>query len=265
MPGRPKRSEPGRLSRSESRKASRAAPRKGSPSVPGKASIPRGPAVSEAPAARRRRAARIIAELQELYPDATCALVHRNAFELLVATILSAQSTDVTVNKVTPVLFDRYPDPESLAAASPGDIEKIVYPTGFFRQKTRSIIGAARAIVEEFGGRVPGTVAELTRLPGVARKTANVVVGTWFGRNEGVIVDTHVGRLARRLALSPSSRNEKDALRIEQDLMEVLPQDQWTFTAHALVWHGRKVCSARKPDCPQCRLQKLCPSAFTFD
>jgi len=264
MPARPKRSEPGKPA-TVSRGASRPAPRKGSPSAPAGGATPAGPAVRETPAARKRRAARIVAELQELYPDATCALVHRNAFELLVATILSAQSTDVTVNRITPVLFERYPDPQALAEAPAAEVEKIIYPTGFFRQKTRSIIGAARAIVEEFGGRVPGTVAELTRLPGVARKTANVVVGTWFGRNEGVIVDTHVGRLARRLALSPASRNDKDALRIEQDLMEILPQEKWTFTAHALVWHGRKVCSARKPDCQHCRLQKLCPAAFTFD
>ncbi len=264
MPARPKRAESSKAPATVSRRASPSAPRKASPSS-ASGSTPAVPAVRETPAARRRRAARIVAELQELYPDATCALVHRNAFELLVATILSAQSTDVTVNRITPVLFERYPDPQALAEAPAAEVEKIIYPTGFFRQKTRSIIGAARAIVEEFGGRVPGTVAELTRLPGVARKTANVVVGTWFGCNEGVIVDTHVGRLARRLALSPNSRNDKDAIRIEQDLMEILPQDKWTFTAHALVWHGRKVCSARKPACEQCRLQKLCPAAFTFD
>jgi len=214
---------------------------------------------------KQRRARRIIAELKKVYPDATCALHHGSALQLLIATILSAQSTDETVNKVTPVLFGRYPTAEALCAADPAEIQKIIYPTGFFRQKTKSILGACRAIGEHCGGRVPETMNELIELPGVARKTANVVLGTWFGRNEGVVVDTHVGRLAHRLALTWTSKDEKDAIRIEQDLMQVLPRDEWTFTGHALIWHGRRICTARKPRCADCKLNGLCPSAFTFD
>jgi endonuclease-3 len=211
---------------------------------------------------RRKRATKIIAELHKTYADATCALHHGDALQLLIATILSAQSTDETVNKVTPVLFAKYPNANALAAADPADVEKIIYPTGFFRQKTKSIIGACKAIVEQHAGAVPQTMDELVTLPGVARKTANVVLGTWFGRNDGVVVDTHVGRLAHRLALTWTSKNEKDAAKIEQDLMQVLPQNEWTFTSHALIWHGRRICTARKPKCAECPLNKLCPSAF---
>lgn len=214
---------------------------------------------------KKERARKIIALLHKMYPDATCALHHDSALQLLVATILSAQSTDETVNKVTPALFAKYPTAESLAAADPADVEKIIYPTGFFRQKTKSIIGAAKAICERFGCDVPETMDELIELPGVARKTANVLLGTRFQKNEGVVVDTHVGRLAHRLALTWSSKNEKDAVKIEQDLMQVLPRKDWTFTAHALIWHGRRVCTARKPKCAECRLNTLCPAAFTFD
>lgn len=214
---------------------------------------------------RQARAARILEKLHEAYADATCALQHRDALQLLIATILSAQSTDETVNKVTPDLWARYAGAAELAAADPTEVEKIIYRTGFFRQKTKSIIGACRTIVESFGGAVPGTMEQLLTLPGVARKTANVVLGTWFGQNVGVVVDTHVGRISHRLALTWTSRDEKDAVKIEQDLMQVLPQSEWTFTSHAMIWHGRRVCTARKPNCAGCALNQLCPSAFTFD
>ncbi len=185
--------------------------------------------------------------------------------QLLVSTILSAQSTDETVNRVTPVLFARFPTAEALASASPDEIEAIVHPTGFFRQKTKSIQQASRTIVEQFGGQVPGTMEELLQLRGVARKTANVVLGSWFDQNEGVVVDTHVGRLAHRLGLTWRSKNEKDAVKIERDLMEVVPRDEWTYLSHALIWHGRKVCSARKPNCAGCVLNAECPSAFKIN
>lgn len=214
---------------------------------------------------RKRRARKIITALKKEYPEATCALHHGTALQLLISTILSAQSTDEMVNKVTPVLFARYPNLEALAGATPEEVESIIHPTGFFRQKARSVIGACRRIVAEFGGEVPETMEQLIELPGVARKTANVVLGTWFHKNEGVVVDTHVGRLAHRLGLTWTSRDEKDAVKIEQDLMRVLPREEWTYTAHALIWHGRRVCMARKPRCGECRLNRLCPSAFSFE
>lgn len=215
--------------------------------------------------ARQKRARQIIAALKQLYPEADCALQHQGALELLVSTILSAQSTDETVNKVTPALFKRYPTVKALAEADPASIEEIIHATGFFRQKTRSVIGACRKIVESFGGEVPDTMEELIQLPGVARKTANVVLGTWFKKNEGVVVDTHIGRLSTRLGLTWTSKHEKDAIKIEEDLMQVLPRAEWTYTGHALIWHGRRICSARKPKCGECTLNRLCPSAFTFD
>ena len=220
---------------------------------------------SETLADRRKRARKIVAGLRKLYPQADCELKHHSAYELLVATILSAQSTDETVNKVMPVLVAKYSTPGVLAEANPAEVESMVKTTGFFRQKTRSIIGACKKIMADSGGQVPASMAELTQLPGVARKTANVVLGTWFGRNEGVVVDTHVGRLAHRLGLTWSSKNEKDAVKIEQDLMQVLPREEWTYVGHTLIWHGRRVCSARKPDCAACTLNMLCPSAFTFE
>ena len=223
------------------------------------------PSSGESLADRKKRARRIITDLKKLYPDADCALKHSSALHLLVATILSAQSTDETVNKVAPVLFGKYPTAEKLAAARSSDVEKIIYSTGFFRQKTKSIVNTCRAIVEDFGGQVPQTMDELTRLPGVARKTANVVLGTWFGKNEGVVVDTHIGRLAHRLGLTWSSKNDKDAVKIERDLMQVLPQKEWTYVGHALIWHGRRVCSARKPRCDACTLSRMCPAASSFD
>lgn len=207
----------------------------------------------------------ILAGLKAAYSDADCALKHSNALELLVATILSAQSTDETVNKVTPILFGRYPGVADLAQADPADVERIIHSTGFFRQKTKSIINACKMIVEKFGGQVPQTMDELTQLPGVARKTANVILGTWFHKNDGVVVDTHIGRLAHRLGLTWTSKDDKDAVKIEQDLMQVIPQEEWTYVGHALIWHGRRVCSARKPNCAGCGISKYCPSAFSFD
>jgi endonuclease-3 len=220
---------------------------------------------SESLEARTKRAGRILAGLKKLYPDADCELKHLSALQLLVATILSAQSTDETVNKVTPVLFARFSTADKIAAADPTEVEKLVHTTGFFRQKTRSVIGACKKIVEQFGGQVPDTMDALTQLPGVARKTANVILGTWFHKNEGFVVDTHVGRLAHRLGLTWTSKDEKDAVKIEQDLCQVFPRPEWTFAGHALIWHGRRVCFARKPNCAGCALNQICPSAFSFE
>jgi endonuclease-3 len=217
------------------------------------------PATAESLAERKKRARRILAGLHKLYPEADCALNHRSAFQLLVSTILSAQCTDKTVNQVTPVLFKEYATPRELAAAKREDIEGIIRPTGFFRNKAKSIQGAAARIDADFGGEVPDNMDDLLTLPGVARKTANVVLGTWFNKNEGIVVDTHVGRLATRLVLTWTSSNEKDAGKIEKDLMEIIPQKDWTYLGHALIWHGRKVCSARKPRCPSCTLSRDCP------
>ena len=223
------------------------------------------PSTTESMEIRKKRARKILTALRKLYPDADTALRHANPFQLLIATILSAQSTDDTINKVTPVLFKKYPTPRALAGASAGQVERVIHSTGFFRQKTKSIQGASRKIVDEFDGRVPETLDELVTLPGVARKTANVVLGTAFGKNEGVVVDTHIGRLATRLALTFSSKDAKDAVKIEQDLMRLFPRKDWTFLGSALIWHGRRVCPARKPDCEACTLNKHCPSAFSFD
>jgi len=215
--------------------------------------------------ARKQRAAAILPELHELYPKADCALEYDSPFQLLVSTILSAQCTDERVNMVTPGLFNRFPTVRDIAEADPAEVEQMIRSTGFYRNKTKSIIGAAKAIHERFGGKVPDTMDELIELPGVARKTANVVLGTWFNKNDGVVVDTHIGRLAHRLSLTWRSRDDKDAVKIERDLMEVFPRDEWTFVGHALIWHGRKVCTARKPDCKRCTLSPHCPSAFQFD
>ncbi len=223
---------------------------------------PRGRRVRESAAERQARATRILEALRAAYPDAACALRHGSALELLVATILSAQCTDERVNLVTPDLFRRWPDAAALAAAEPSELEAAIRSTGFFRNKTRSLLGMARLVAEEFGGRVPDTMEGLLRLPGVARKTANCVLGTWYGNNEGIVVDTHVGRIAaERLRLTPSARNGKDAERIERDLMELFPRATWTWLAHALIQHGRKVCVARKPKCESCPLAADCPSA----
>jgi endonuclease-3 len=210
---------------------------------------------------RRRRpappAAEILERLRATYPDAQCALHHRNAFELLCATILSAQCTDARVNLVTPVLFSRYPTSQALAAARPEDVERIIMSTGFFRNKTKSLIGMAQALVAEHGGDVPHTMEQLRVLPGVGRKTANVILGNAFGINEGVTVDTHVTRLSRLLGLS----RQDDPVKIEQDLMPLFPRDDWGLLSHLLIFHGRQVCIARRPRCGECVLVNLCPSA----
>ncbi|MEK6643433.1 MAG: endonuclease III [Planctomycetota bacterium] len=217
----------------------------------------------ESPDARSKRVKRIIAALKKLYPAADCALEHKSAMELLISTILSAQCTDVRVNMVAPTVFKRYPKPTNLANAKQPELEGLIRSTGFFRNKAKNIIGAARTVVDRFNGKVPDTMGDLLELPGVARKTANVVLGTWFKKNEGVVVDTHIGRLAHRLHLTWRSKDDKDAVKIEQDLMEILPREEWTYVGHALIWHGRKICGARKPLCDQCTLAADCPSAFT--
>ncbi|MFI5057944.1 MAG: endonuclease III [Candidatus Acidiferrales bacterium] len=203
-----------------------------------------------------KRVAAILAKLDEAYPNATCELKHENAFQLLVSTILSAQCTDVRVNQVTGTLYKKYPNPEAFAHANPNELEQEIRPTGFFRNKTKSVMGASKAILEKFGGQVPRTMEEILTLPGVARKTANVVLGTAFGIASGIVVDTHVIRLSNRLDLT---RNE-DPKKIEQDLMQVIPREKWIQFSHQLIWHGRRVCAARKPKCAECSLEKLCYS-----
>jgi endonuclease-3 len=210
-----------------------------------------------AAAQRRTRARKIIARLKREYLDATCALHHHNALELVVATILSAQCTDARVNMVTPHLFATYRTAADYAAADPRVLEKEIQSTGFFRNKTKSIIGMAQALVERHGGEVPQTMEELTALPGVGRKTANVILGTWFKKNEGVVVDTHVHRLSRLLGLT----RQDDPVKIEQDLMEIVPRADWTWFSHTLIQHGRGVCIARRPRCADCVLKRLCPSS----
>jgi endonuclease-3 len=205
----------------------------------------------------RPSAAALLSALKKLYPDAKCALEHRNAFELLCATILSAQCTDARVNLVTPTLFARYPTAFELARAKPEDVEEIIKSTGFFRNKTRSLIGMAQALVADFGGEVPRTMEELRTLPGVGRKTANVILGNAYGINEGVTVDTHVTRLSGLLGLSKNVDPEK----IEQELMRQFPQEDWALLSHLLIFHGRQICIARRPRCGDCMLATLCPSA----
>ncbi len=203
------------------------------------------------------RVTAILAELRKTYPDVVCALHHKNAWELTVATILSAQCTDVRVNLVTPALFKAFPTPKAMMQASLPELEELVRTTGFFRNKAKNIQGAARVVVEEFGGKVPQTMEEMLRLPGVARKTANVVLGSWYGIASGVVVDTHVLRISRRLELTKETTPEK----VEADLKKILPQDRWIAFSHELIHHGRAVCVARKPRCADCSLEKLCNSA----
>ena len=207
---------------------------------------------------QKARVRKIIAWLKREYPDATCALQHHSALELVVATILSAQCTDARVNMVTPHLFTKYRSAVDYAAADPRVLEKEIQSTGFFRNKTKSIIGMAQALVERHGGEVPQTMEELTALPGVGRKTANVILGTWFRKNEGVVVDTHVHRLSRLLGLT----RQDDPVKIEQDLMAIVPRDDWTWFSHTLIQHGRTVCIARRPRCADCVLNRLCPSSL---
>jgi endonuclease-3 len=201
-----------------------------------------------------QRVAAILAKLDEAYPDATCELKHENAFQLLISTILSAQCTDVRVNQVTETLYKKYPNAKAFAYATPGELEQDIRPTGFFRNKTKSVMGASKAILEKFGGEVPRTMEEILTLPGVARKTGNVVLGTAYAIPSGVVVDTHVQRIANRLDLT---RNE-DPKKIEQDLMQIIPQDKWIKFSHQIIWHGRRVCVARKPRCIECNLESLC-------
>lgn len=228
---------------------------------------PAPPANRPRPAAPKKKSAynpldparvqQIISGLDQMYPHVTCALTHRNAWELLVATILSAQCTDVRVNMVTPVLFEKYPTVQDFAALQPEQLEPDIRSTGFFRNKSKSVVGAARKIVADFGGKVPETMDELLTLPGVARKTANVLLGTWFRKNIGVVVDTHVTRISRRLELT----RQEDAQKIEQDLMQIVPQNRWTDFSHEVIWHGRTLCIARNPKCADCRIETLCHAA----
>jgi endonuclease-3 len=221
---------------------------KATPRVPlsptGKAANPLAPA----------RISAILDALQQTYPNAVCALHHKSAWQLLVATILSAQCTDVRVNLVTPALFRAFPTPRAMAAASLPELEDLIRTTGFFRNKAKSIQGAGRIITEEFGGKVPQTMPELLRIPGVARKTANVVLGSWFKIADGIVVDTHVLRIARRLALTRETTPEK----VERDLMRIVPQSQWIDFTHRIISHGRQICIARKPRCADCPLEPLC-------
>ncbi len=204
---------------------------------------------------RQAPVAETIRDLSLAYPDAGCSLRHTDPFELLVATILSAQCTDARVNQVTPVLFQRFPGPSEIAAAPPGSLEELIRPTGFFNAKAKAVRGAARRIVEAHGGRVPRTMDELLALPGVGRKTANVVLGNSWNEPDGVVVDTHVGRLARRLGWS----RHTDPVKVEEDLNGLIPKERWVWISHALILHGRSVCPARKPRCGSCRLAPICP------
>ena len=211
------------------------------------------------PRGARARAAAVVAGLAELYPDARCALNHSNAYELLVATILSAQATDERVNMVTPALFAKYPTPADLAAADPAEVEELIRSTGFFRSKTKNIIGMAQGVEERFGGKIPTELDDLVTLPGVGRKTGNVVRSVWYGL-PGLPVDTHVTRLAHRLKLT----SETDPVKIEHDLDAMVDPDDWGLLSLRLIEHGRQVCDARKPRCDKCGLAAICPSAFKF-
>jgi endonuclease-3 len=208
-------------------------------------------------AALKAHATEVQRRLRRLYPDAHCELDFRDPFQLAVATILSAQCTDKRVNMVTPVLFARYPDAAALAAADPHDVEEIIKSTGFFRSKTRSLLGMAGALVSKYGGQVPRTMEELVALPGIGRKTANVILGNAFDINEGIVVDTHVARLSARLGLTRAT----DPAKIEHALVKLFPRRSWTMVAHLLIWHGRRVCVARNPRCSECALRDICPSA----
>ena len=209
-------------------------------------------------AALKAHARTILDRLLETYPDAHCALDFSNAFELLGATILSAQCTDKRVNLVTPALFARYPDAAALAGADQGDVEDIIRTTGFFRNKAKSLIGMATGLVDHHGGNVPADMEALVRLPGVGRKTANVILGNAFGRNDGIVVDTHVTRVSNRLGLITGT----DAVKIEQVLIPLFPQERWTIISHLFIEHGRQVCHARSPRCGECVLADICPSAL---
>jgi endonuclease-3 len=227
-----------------------------SPGPKGQARGARSPRVQADDPTNPKRVAAILRKLDEAYPDATCELKHKNAFELLISTILSAQCTDVRVNQVTESLYRKYPDAKAFAYAHPAELQQDIRPTGFFRNKTKSIMGASKAVLEQFDGEVPRTMDQILTLPGVARKTANVVLGTAYGISSGVVVDTHVQRLSNRLELTKN----QDPKKIEQDLMKIIPQDKWIQFSHQLIWHGRRVCIARKPRCMACNLETLCRS-----
>jgi endonuclease-3 len=234
--------------------AVKAAPKKAAHARPVKAAHAAAAKPKPSGALAPNRMAAILRGLDEAYPQAECALAHNSPWELLVATILSAQCTDERVNKVTPDLFRRFPTPAAMAAATIEEIEALIRSTGFFHNKAKSILGSAQKVVADFGGRVPQTMAELTTLPGVARKTASVVLGVCFGKAEGVVVDTHVFRIARRLELATGDTPEK----VEQELMRILLPDRWISFSHQIIHHGRQVCAARKPLCNQCNLEPLC-------
>ena len=220
------------------------APSKGAISAASKSYNPASP----------ERVSEILKRLDQLYPDVTCALTHKDPWELLVATILSAQSTDVRVNMVTPELFKKYPTVQDFAKLEPQQLEADIRSTGFFRNKSKSVVGAARRVVNEFGGKVPDNMDDLLTLPGVARKTANVVLGTWFRKAEGLVVDTHVHRISRRLELTKND----DPKKIEQDFMRVIPREKWILFSHQVIWHGRRLCFARSPKCVDCPLENIC-------
>ena len=236
------------------RSVSKAAKRKSASRKPA-AQVSSARAVSaKAGGTNPQRVRTILQKLDEAYPDVVCALDHENPFQLLISTILSAQCTDVRVNQVTKTLYAKYRTPKDFAYADPNDLEQDIRPTGFFRNKTKSIMGASKKIVEEYGGEVPRTMEQLLTLPGAARKTANVVLGTAFGIASGVVVDTHVMRLSARLDLSRNT----DPKKIELDLMKIIPREKWILFSHQLIWHGRKVCQARKPRCAECNLERVC-------
>lgn len=239
-------------------KVRKSTPKPGIPETPKTAPLRSGAPKRITKANLGQHASEVFEKLFTLYPDAHCELDYQNAFQLLVATILSAQCTDQRVNMVTPTLFARYPEAAALAAARQEDVEEIIRSTGFFRNKARNLIGMAGGVVDRHGGNIPATMDELVRLPGVGRKTANVVLGNACGINEGVVVDTHVQRLSARLGLTSQSDPEK----IERDLMALYDRDRWTLLSHLLIWHGRRVCYARKPRCADCALNTICPSAF---
>jgi len=220
---------------------------------PGRVASPRRPLP-------KSRVPEILKALRTTYPDAHCELNHDSPFQLLIATVLSAQCTDIRVNLVTPALFKKYPDAQSLAAAKQSDVEHLIRSTGFFRNKAKNLIAAAKSLVKDHHGEVPKDLETLTNLPGVGRKTANVVLGNAYGIESGIVVDTHVARLSQRLGLT----KQKDPVKIEKDLIKLIPQDIWTLWSHLLISHGRRRCMARNPDCPNCELNSLCPSAGKF-
>ena len=250
---------PRRLRASESEKPHFSRPERARNGAPKPATAPRA-------SARRsdgydplapQRVGEILKRLDQVYPNVTCALTHSSAWELLVATILSAQSTDVNVNRVTPELFRKYPTVQAFAAITPEQLQPDVRSTGFFRNKSKSVVGAAKKIVADYGGEVPDEMEKLLTIPGVARKTANVVLGSWFKKADGVVVDTHVHRISRRLELTTND----DPQKIEQDLMRVIPREKWILFSHQIIWHGRKLCIARKPKCVEGPLDNLCHAA----